>query len=398
MGHKILAIDDSQTVRQFITRSLSSHSADYEVILAKNGKEGITKAKSELPDLILLDFGLPDLKGDQVCQQLADDEATRDLAIILMKSSASEGRKAVTTFPNIKRTITKPFSLELLCASVGTILRELPASKPRSAASAASPPAAHGQVVFSGNSAYFPLCEALLALQQDQLTGVLQLELSGASLELYVASGKARLVTTRSAEYYLEQSRSQPTWSQTSLLEAAQKSQKKTGQPLYLTLAEKQEIPEHEAITECQRVGLQLFSQVWISGRVPFEFRSLAKLPSFAEHVPAAYGTLDEFAMETLRLIGPDCLYAIVWGDPTDIPTFTRDGYDRIQMIPLKEAELRFASWVSSSLSMEDIAEHMSMPLEKAQEILFVFLTMRIMDCWPKSSFRKPIRATKIIG
>jgi len=86
MKQKILAIDDSLTLREFIQRCLAKQSADYQIVLAKDGKEGLSLAAREMPDLILLDFVLPDMKGDEVCRRLQADAKTAGLPVVLMSS------------------------------------------------------------------------------------------------------------------------------------------------------------------------------------------------------------------------------------------------------------------------------------------------------------------------
>src|SRR5258706_12193896 len=125
MTRKILAIDDSLTLREFIYRCLSRHSANYQILLAKDGREGLAMAACEHPDLILLDFVLPDMKGDEVCRRLQADEVTQRMPIVLMSSSAAEITRTQAEYERVVKAIAKPFTPELLCATVGYALREV---------------------------------------------------------------------------------------------------------------------------------------------------------------------------------------------------------------------------------------------------------------------------------
>lgn len=131
-GEKILNIDDSPTVQRLIEMILSSQG--YRVVLASDGEEGINKAKSERPDLILVDFVMPKMNGYQVCKTLKDDPEFRDTPIILVTSKGDKvGSKFVDTL-GISEYFTKPFQPEELLAKI----REVLDKKAQDAAAAAA--------------------------------------------------------------------------------------------------------------------------------------------------------------------------------------------------------------------------------------------------------------------
>ena len=74
---KILVVDDSPTERHVMIELLTAHG--YEVITAENGEEGIAMARSERPDLILMDVVMPGLNGYQATRTLAREEATKEI-------------------------------------------------------------------------------------------------------------------------------------------------------------------------------------------------------------------------------------------------------------------------------------------------------------------------------
>jgi|GEM_PF-1803352 len=85
---KILVADDSCTIRTLVRRALIKH--DFEVTLACDGKEAVLLAKSNPPDLVILDIQMPEMDGYTACEQiLALEERSPDLQIIfLTKESA----------------------------------------------------------------------------------------------------------------------------------------------------------------------------------------------------------------------------------------------------------------------------------------------------------------------
>src|SRR5690242_20399916 len=70
LGMRVLVIEDDDSVRAAVRRALLL--GGYEVIQAPTGREGLLSAQSDVPDAIVLDLGLPDIDGVQVCRTLRD--------------------------------------------------------------------------------------------------------------------------------------------------------------------------------------------------------------------------------------------------------------------------------------------------------------------------------------
>ena len=106
---KILVIDDLPE-NVFMLQDRLEHEG-YEVITAYDGKSGIEKAKSELPDLILLDVMMPDITGIEVCKTLVVDKKTSGIPIILVtaKSGAEDTKEGLEAgaFDYIKKPINR---------------------------------------------------------------------------------------------------------------------------------------------------------------------------------------------------------------------------------------------------------------------------------------------------
>lgn len=124
---KILVIDDLPE-NVFMLQDRLEHEG-YEVITAYDGKSGIEKTRSELPDLILLDIMMPDITGIEVCKTLVADEKTSGIPIILVtaKSGAEDTREGLEAgaFDYIK----KPFNRVELVARVKSALKLSSANK-----------------------------------------------------------------------------------------------------------------------------------------------------------------------------------------------------------------------------------------------------------------------------
>ena len=119
-GEKILNIDDSPTVQRLIEMILSSQG--YQVVLASDGEEGIMKAKSERPALILVDFVMPKMNGYQVCKALKEDPEFRDTPIILVTSKGDKVGSKFVDVLGISEYFTKPFQPEELLSKIREVL------------------------------------------------------------------------------------------------------------------------------------------------------------------------------------------------------------------------------------------------------------------------------------
>ena len=110
---KILVVDDSRTslfLEQTILRQGS-----YRVVTALNGEEGVRKAHSENPDLVLMDVVMPKMDGFQALRKLRQDPATQSIPVIMV-TTRGEGPNVETGFADgCNDYVTKPVdALELL--------------------------------------------------------------------------------------------------------------------------------------------------------------------------------------------------------------------------------------------------------------------------------------------
>src|SRR5262249_55524157 len=96
---KILAVDDSLMLLRFVKEILID--ASYDVISASNGEEAIRQAQNSLPDLILLDFILPDMRGDAVCARLVADPGTAGIPVVYMSGYGAELQASRSEHSNV---------------------------------------------------------------------------------------------------------------------------------------------------------------------------------------------------------------------------------------------------------------------------------------------------------
>jgi two-component system alkaline phosphatase synthesis response regulator PhoP len=118
---KILVVDDERDLIAPLKMSLESD--NYNVIEAYAGHEAIKKARDEIPDLVLLDIGLPDMDGYEVCNALKKDPLTGLIPIIMVTGKDKINEKIEGLDSGADDYVTKPFDLKELKARVRTVLR-----------------------------------------------------------------------------------------------------------------------------------------------------------------------------------------------------------------------------------------------------------------------------------
>lgn len=88
MSYKILVVDDEPMILEML--SIRLEEKGYEVLTAQTGPEGIEKTKSQIPDLVLLDYTLPKINGARVAEILKADAATNHIPLVLLSGYRKE--------------------------------------------------------------------------------------------------------------------------------------------------------------------------------------------------------------------------------------------------------------------------------------------------------------------
>ena len=119
---KILVVDDEPDIVTVIGKSLKDNG--YEVITADDGQEALEKAKTEKPDLILLDLMLPIMDGYKVCGLLKNDTRYAKIPIILFTAKAQEKDIKLGEEVGADAYITKPFESEILLSKIKELIKK----------------------------------------------------------------------------------------------------------------------------------------------------------------------------------------------------------------------------------------------------------------------------------
>lgn len=127
---KILVVDDSPTIRKLV--EIAARSTDWSVHFAESGQDGIAAARTIVPDVVLLDFVLPDMKGVDVCQRLFGDVRTAQVPVLVVTAKSETVRDLFRPFPNFAGWIAKPFTADEIVSRVQRVLAERAGSRERS--------------------------------------------------------------------------------------------------------------------------------------------------------------------------------------------------------------------------------------------------------------------------
>jgi len=110
---RILIVDDSRTAQMMTSLIVSKGS--FDVVTASDGEDGVQKALSEKPDIILMDVMMPRMDGFETCRRLHENEATRGIPVIMVTTRGEADNIEVGYGAGCVDYVTKPVnSVELL--------------------------------------------------------------------------------------------------------------------------------------------------------------------------------------------------------------------------------------------------------------------------------------------
>jgi CheY-like chemotaxis protein len=118
---KILLVEDNEMNRDMLSRRLERKG--FQIVIAVDGGEGVAKAKSEKPDLILMDLSLPVLDGLQATAQIKADEETKSIPVLALTAHAMADDRARALAAGCEDYDTKPIELPRLLEKIQKLLK-----------------------------------------------------------------------------------------------------------------------------------------------------------------------------------------------------------------------------------------------------------------------------------
>jgi twitching motility two-component system response regulator PilH len=116
---KVMVVDDSATERHVLGDILGKKG--FDVVYAESGEQAVANAKTELPDLILMDVVMPGLNGFQATKAITQDPATQHIAIIICTTKGQETDKIWGMRQGAKDYITKPINATELLGKIAAL-------------------------------------------------------------------------------------------------------------------------------------------------------------------------------------------------------------------------------------------------------------------------------------
>jgi hypothetical protein len=242
-------------------------------------------------------------------------------------------------------------------------------------------------VYFCGHTSFFPLNRALQAISKEKLTGLLRSFWEQEPIDLLARDGEIIFVTTRDPDLYCAETPAILADVDVVIVDRARNQQRETGTPFFLTLTREESITREPAVEFMQQFGQKLFSQLWAAPRVWIMFEKSADLLTNVGDVPGE-PNVGDWALETLRLV--ENIDEAAHFDPSSIPAYTRDGFQRVQELKLTPDEAQFASQFNGARSVGQIAKNLRLDLKSARQMLFRFVALEIVECWPATTAAKP--------
>ena len=118
---KILLVDDEPDILEIISYNLSAEG--YDVYTAKNGLDGVAKAKKKLPHLIILDVMMPEMDGIEACELMRKTSGLENTIITFLTARGEDYSQVAGFDAGADDYITKPFSPRVLLARIKAVIR-----------------------------------------------------------------------------------------------------------------------------------------------------------------------------------------------------------------------------------------------------------------------------------
>jgi len=119
--NKILVVEDEKSIADIIIYNLEKEG--FQVSWERDGRDGLAKAQSSLPDLVILDLMMPGMDGLQVCRQLRSNQRTEQIRILMLTARAEETDEIVGFNMGADDYVTKPFKVRPLIHRIKALLR-----------------------------------------------------------------------------------------------------------------------------------------------------------------------------------------------------------------------------------------------------------------------------------
>jgi two-component system, OmpR family, alkaline phosphatase synthesis response regulator PhoP len=118
---RVLVVDDERDILELVQYNLEKEG--FHVTVVATGEDALLAARTQLPDIVVLDLMLPGVDGLEVCRRLQSDDATRAIPIVMLTAKGTEADVVAGLEVGASDYVTKPFSPRVLTARIRAVLR-----------------------------------------------------------------------------------------------------------------------------------------------------------------------------------------------------------------------------------------------------------------------------------
>jgi DNA-binding response OmpR family regulator len=293
-GSRILVIDDSTTLRKLV--EIAMRGTGWKVDFASSGSDGVSRARTNRPDVILLDYLLPDLRSPEVCQRLRDEAATSSVPVVIMSANQPSVLEDFRTFSTVVGFIGKPFTAAEIRARLEGVVRRgaRPAGEAPAPVNGQAKPApgslagneADGALQLRGDLAATPLLEVLRLLAATHATGTLAIDPAPRDLaSLGEPAATARIWLRRGEILMCSGSTVEPRWSGEVTHELRERLIRNLalGKPVLVTLAEAGVTRATNLPLELHAASAGIIGELLDARSGRFAWEPAVSLPDFVE-------------------------------------------------------------------------------------------------------------------
>jgi CheY-like chemotaxis protein len=318
----VLVVDDSPTILKLVQLVLTK--GGYRVTTASSGEGGLMAAREGdgPPGVILLDYLMPDMNGDDVCRAMSADTVLCNVPVVVMSARENDVGERFARLPNVVDHITKPFSPEALLAVIAHTLERQRARRTDQEPAAvelglealapSEPPAADqsgpaSEAALAGDLGIISIADVMTLLQDQAQTGTLTLARGEARVDIFMRNGRIDFASARGVreEFLIGRFLVEAAQVSAGALSAIIDERKAAPEPPPLLGADlvKRGLVSGEGLRKAmshQTAALVYEGLRWGAGR--FRFRTAAELPELAREAALAL-PVDALIMEGLRRV-----------------------------------------------------------------------------------------------
>jgi two-component system chemotaxis response regulator CheY len=118
MPQRLLIVDDSPVMHRLIARIISTAALPIECLSAASGRDALDLLRQAKADLILTDYHMPAMNGEEFIGMLQQDPGLRDIPVVVMSTDATRARVSRMAAAGVSGYLSKPFTPELLCKEI----------------------------------------------------------------------------------------------------------------------------------------------------------------------------------------------------------------------------------------------------------------------------------------